>query len=60
MQALFCLVPKRWLAANADLVKTTLTGGAIGVANAPGEATVTKTLTKANLCFPLRLLSCLV
>lgn len=53
MQALFCLVPKRWLAANADLVKTTLTGGAIGVANTPGEATVTKTLTKrisVSLC----------
>lgn len=46
MQALFCLVPRRWLAANADLVKTALTGGAIGVANTPGEATVTKTLTK--------------
>lgn len=53
MQALFCLVPKRWLAANADLVKTTLTGGAIRVANTPGEATVTKTLTKrisVSLC----------
>lgn len=31
-----------------DLVKTALRGGAIGIANTPGEATVTKTLAKRS------------